>query len=1054
MPLFLFFIALIFSAVATAQEQKVLVVHSYHQGFFWTDSIQRGFAQQLEGHPLDIRILYLDSKRSQSQQFFNQLESLYRTKLSEEHFDAIVVSDNNALALMQRLSDVLDNTPVIFSGINNYEPSLHQGLRATGVIEDVDLLANLALIERLHPKHKQILVVSDHSVTGSALRAQIENFLDNNPIYRDKVRHFVPDSVETLKQKVSKMNIDNVVLFWTYYRDIHGNIATDKDWRDINQASNAPVFMVHDVGLGHGAVGGVIQSGYRQGFEAAKLLTQVLDNPEKPLPAVVSAESDIKLDYQSVVRWGLGAEQEASSVFFNKPAEFTERYAREIKLFGSVLVAMTIIILLLSYYLQRIRRSESIARESQAILESVFDQSMQYMGILDQHGLLKSGNDRLQSLFNRQEMRVDRPLWHHKNWSEEARQLLASYFHSSHRQVATFEAEIWSKEHGAMVLEVSLKPFSQQVANQEQYLFEARDITSRKAMEDKLYHRESSLRNYYEQQPVMMVTLDSNNRVQEVNRFAQQLLGYQPLDMLGHYLCSFYCDEKALYPRQVLLQPQQVMNGVWRREIEYRHADGHSVWVRENIRPLRDSDQLLIVGEDITETKKLAKQLEYQARYDLLTDTYNRNYFELELQTALREVESHRRVHAMLYLDLDQLKVLNDTVGHDAGDAAIQFCASMLEEVLPYNAVLARMGGDEFAVLLKDCDEHGAINIAKQIITTLGEQIFRWEDTQLFMSCSVGVRIIDHTAETPQMVHAQADSACHAAKEQGRNRYNLFSLDNEELRHRQLEMQSVNLVHEALSSKRLELFAQRILNLSGEGSPLCFEILVRIRDAQGNYLSPGVFVPAAERYNIAHWIDKQVISQTLEWFEARPEVVEQLGRCAINLSGQSMGNQEFIDFLLARLQSSSIPCEKICLEITETAAMSNIDQALDFFTRVKALGCLIALDDFGSGLSSFGYLKKLPVDIVKIDGLFVRDINVNEMDRVMVRSINDLAKQMGKVTVAEFVENDQVRACLVDLGVDYGQGYGIGHPKPLAELVHELQQLDPTSRKSSNLSPA
>lgn len=154
-----------------------------------------------------------------------------------------------------------------------------------------------------------------------------------------------------------------------------------------------------------------------------------------------------------------------------------------------------------------------------------------------------------------------------------------------------------------------------------------------------------------------------------------------------------------------------------------------------------------------------------------------------------------------------------------------------------------------------------------------------------------------------------------------------------------------------------------------------------------------------------------------------------------------MGNQEFIDFLLERLQSSSIPCEKICLEITETAAMSNIDQALGFFTRVRTLGCLIALDDFGSGLSSFGYLKQLPVDIVKIDGLFVRDINVNEMDRVMVRSINDLAKQMGKVTVAEFVENDQVRELLIELGVDYGQGYGIGHPKPLAELVDELQQL-------------
>jgi diguanylate cyclase (GGDEF)-like protein/PAS domain S-box-containing protein len=1040
-PLFLFFIAMLCSAIVSAQEQKVLVVHSYHQGFFWTDSVQRGFAQQLEDHPLDIRVLYLDSKRSQSQQFFNQLESLYRTKLSEEHFDAIVVSDNNALALMQRLSDVLQNTPVIFSGINNYIPTLHQGLKATGVIEDIDLLANLTLIERLHPKHKQILVVSDYSVTGLALRAQIEEFLDKNPQYRDKVRHLVPDNVDMLKQEVSRLNIENVVLFWTYYRDINGNVATDKDWRDINQASNAPLFMVHDIGLGHGAVGGVIQSGYRQGFEAAKLLAYVLGNPTQPLPAVVRAESDIKLDYQSVVRWGLGAEQEASSVFFNKPAEFTERYAKEIKLFGSLFIVMVMVIVLLSYYLQRIRRSESIARESQAILESVFDQSMQYMGILDHHGLLNSGNDRLQSLLYHQDIRLDRPLWHHKHWSEDARQLLANYFQSQNRNVATFEAEIWSKEHGAMVLEVSLKPFSQQVGDQEQYLFEARDITSRKAMEDKLYQRESSLRSYYEQQPVMMVTLDNNNRIQEVNRFAQQLLGYQPLDMLGHHLCAFYSDEKALYPRQVLLQPQQVMHGVWRREIEYRHADGHSVWVRENIRPLRDSDQLLIVGEDITETKKLAKQLEYQASYDLLTDTYNRNYFELELQTALREVESHRRVHAMLYLDLDQLKVLNDTVGHDAGDAAIQFCASMLEEVLPHNAVLARMGGDEFAVLLKDCDEYGAISVAKHIISTLSEQLFRWEDTRLFMSCSVGIRIIDHTAETPQMVHAQADSACHVAKEQGRNRYNLFSLDNEELQRRQLEMQSVNLVHEALSNKRLELFAQQILNLRGEGSPLCFEILVRIRDAQGNYLSPGIFMPASERYNIAHWIDKQVITQTLEWFEARPEVVEKLGRCAINLSGQSMGNQEFIDFLLERLQLSSIPCEKICLEITETAAMSNIDQALGFFTRVKALGCLIALDDFGSGLSSFGYLKQLPVDIVKIDGLFVRDINTNEMDRVMVRSINDLAKQLGKVTVAEFVENGQITEHLKALGVDYGQGYAIGHPQPLAELVEALQPL-------------
>jgi len=1031
-------VTLLWSVFVTASEPKILVVHSYHQGFFWTDSIQRGIEQQLSDRMLDMRVLYLDSKHNQSEQFFAQLESLYRTKLRKEKFDAILVSDNNALELMQRLAPIIKETPVIFNGINNYHPSLHQSLNATGITEDIDLEANLALIERLHPDYTQLFIVIDHSLTGGVLRHKIEDFVRQYPQYRDKIVQIIPDSLMDLQQQLAKLNQDNVVLFGSYFRGKQGGVGSERDWIRINKASNAPLFMMHDIGLGHGTVGGVIQSGYRHGIESAKLLEFILDNPEQTLPAVKKSDSEIKLDYQAVIRWGLGAEQEASSVFFNKPIKFSERFAKEIRLFACLLVLMSAVILLMGYYLQRMRRSESAARESQAILESIFDQSMQYMGILDVNGVLTSGNEHLQSLLYHQGLCLDRPLWFHPNWSEKSQALLEEYFHALHHKVSTFEAEIWSKEHGTLVLEISLKPFSQQVGNHKQYLFEARDITSRKLMEDKLYQRESTLRNYYEQQPVMMVTLDSNNRIQEVNRFAQLLLGYKPMAMLGHRLREFYFDDKVLFPRQVLLQPNQQVHGVWRREVEYRHAKGHRVWVRENIRPLSESDQLLIVGEDITETKQLSEKLEYQARYDLLTGTYNRNHFELELKTALREVGSHRRVHAMLYLDLDQLKVLNDTVGHDAGDAAIQFCASMLEEILPYNSILARMGGDEFAVLLKDCDEYGAINIAKLIISTLSEHLFIWEDTRLFISCSIGIRIIDHTAETPQMVHAQADSACHAAKEQGRNRYNLFSLDNEELQRRQMEMQSVNLVHEALSNQRLELFAQPIKSLQEYETQMHFEILVRIRNGYGDYVSPALFIPASERYNIAHWIDKQVITQTLEWFEQRPEVVEKLGRCSINLSGQSMGNQEFIDFLLDRLEGSSIPCAKICLEITETAAMSNLEQAIEFFTKLKMLGCMIALDDFGSGLSSFGYLKKLPVDIVKIDGLFVRDINVNEMDRVMVRSINDLAKQLGKVTVAEFVENKQIMQYLIDLGVDYAQGYGIGHPQPLSELVNRL----------------
>ncbi|MGF1752190.1 EAL domain-containing protein [Vibrio makurazakiensis] len=1032
---------MLLSFFAKAETKDVLVVHSYHHGFFWTDRFQSGFSGQLENEDISYRVVYLDTKRTQSEEYLEQIYQLYKTKFSQEQFSAIVVSDNNALNIMQRLAPELGDTPVIFGGINNYSPELHSDINATGVTEDIDLLSNIALIERLQSNVEEILVVSDFSITGEAVRAQVDKFLDENPRYRSIVKHYIPDSYAEMKKKASQMNNANSVLFWVYYRDQQGNISDDQDWIELNQQSNAPIYMVHDLGLGHGAIGGVIQSGFVQGREAARILKKVLSSePQAQLPSVRTGSPEIKLDYQMVKRWNLGAEGEFAATFFNKPQPFLARYQAEIRTLGSAFVLMAVIILALGYYLKRLKQSESTSRKNQLLLESIFDQSLQYIGIVDLQGKLVSSNSKLHELLYHEGFQLDAALWQHKYWEASTAKTLSDYFLNDLANGALhFEGEIWDRELGAVVLEISLKPLPNQNQNQAQMLFEARDITSRKLTENKLFQRESNLRLYYDKQPVMMITLDVNNRIQQVNQFTEQLLGY-PLDqLLGHRPREFYVDDNALIPRQVLLLPQQAMKGVWRRDIEYRHANGQTVWVRENIRPLVDSDQLLIVGEDITETRALAEQLEYQASYDLLTDTYNRNYFETVLAKSLKEVESHMRTHAMLYLDLDQLKVLNDTAGHDAGDAAILFCAGLLEDVLPYKAVLARMGSDEFAVLLKDCTERDAINVCRTIIETLSEQAFLWDDIRLHLTCSIGIRLIDHTASSPQTVHAQADAACHAAKDEGRNRYTLYQVDDEAQQRRHLEMASVNLVHDALAHDRLELFAQRILNLDGSSELMHFEILVRIKNNKGEYVSPGIFMPASERYNVAHLIDRQVVTQTLQWLESHPEAIEELGLCSINLSGHSMGNNEFIEFLLNSLSESAVPCEKLCFEITETAAMSNMNQAIELFSRLKDLGCIIALDDFGSGLSSFGYLKKLPVDIVKIDGIFVRDIDVNEMDYVMVRSINDLAQQMGKRTVAEFVENTQIIDKLIELGVNYGQGYIIGRPMPLAELVDELR---------------
>lgn len=1047
MRICLILLAVFLSSLTYAKDNDVLIIHSYHQGFFWTDGFQEGLEQVLDGSSVSTRVMYLDAKRNQSDEYLTQLYELYKTKFEQEQFQAVVVSDNIALNLVNRLGSQLKDTPVIFAGINNYRKSLHSNLSATGLIEHVDLYSNIALIERLQPALDKIYIVSDHSETGRSVREQISKFLRTYPEYERKIVQVIPNTYQELIDSISQLGPQSAALFWVYYRDINGRVIAERQlWKELNQFSNAPIYMVHDLGLDNGAVGGVLIGGKQHGVQAGEILLDVLENNQWPKVSV--ARPEIKLDYQVVQKWGLGAEDVTSSVYFNRPQSLVEQYHREIKLVGSLVSVLLFIIVILVYYLSRLKRSEQLATESQMLTEMVFDQSYHFIGVLDSKGCVTSSNRKLQELLYNQGFNQDSPIWQHKYWQQGAVKQFKRFLAQEHQGNATqFEAEVWHAEEGALVLEISLKPIPSGVESA-RYLLEAKDITSRKITEERLYQREANLSHYYDQQPVMMVTLDDQNRIQQVNHFAEQLLGYTPDQILGHRLSEFYLHEDALIPRQVLLQPKQVMKGVWRREVEYCHADGQVMWVRENIRPLVETGHLLIVGEDITETRKLSEQLAYQARHDVLTGTYSRNYFEKELDKALQEVETHIRTHAMLYLDLDQLKVLNDTAGHEAGDAAIQFCASMLEEVLPYNTVLARMGGDEFAIILKDCTEYDAKKLAKMIIHCLSEHPFVWEDIRLNLNCSIGIRLIDHTASSPQMVHAQADTACHVAKEEGRNRYSLYCQDDKELRRREQEMESVNLVHDALANKRIELFGQRIMSLGSDESGMHFEILVRIRNVKGDYISPGIFMPASERYNIAHLIDREVVSQTLDWFGSNPLAMDNLSQVAINLSGHSMGNREFIQFLLTRLQESPIPCDKICLEITETAAMSNMNQAIEFFSQLKALGCLIALDDFGSGLSSFGYLKKLPVDIVKIDGIFVRDIDVNEMDHLMVRSINDLAKQMGKRTVAEFVENTCIIDRLMDLGVDYAQGYIIGKPKPLPMLVDELIDEHRVSTKS------
>ncbi|WP_413113055.1 putative bifunctional diguanylate cyclase/phosphodiesterase [Thaumasiovibrio sp. DFM-14] len=706
-----------------------------------------------------------------------------------------------------------------------------------------------------------------------------------------------------------------------------------------------------------------------------------------------------------------------------------------------LIAVLVLVISMLVVTIRQMRRSDAQLNRSQALFEGVFDQSFQHIGIVDENGLLVSGNLALQGMIGHGQVKYDRPFWRWSCWhTEGAETLRQAFVRAKMGQITSFEIELKSCEQGIRLLEISFKGIDREDAEAgRQILFEARDITSRRQTEEKLRDSEVGYRLLYENQPVMLLAVDQRSRIQSVNQFAADLLGYSKRELLGHKVTDFY-DGDEVPPQQIMAQSEAAETPVSRRELRYRTASGKPVWIRETIRIMPSNLQMLLVGEDITDNQELRSKLEYQASHDFLTHLFNRSYFESELQRVLKEVACKGNSYAMIYIDIDQFKVINDTAGHEAGDEALKQVALLLSDIAPVRSIISRLGGDEFAMLVPDCGEARAQALGALILDTLDSNEFFWRNNRFSFSASLGIRLIDHTAGSPQQVHAQADTACHAAKDEGRNRLHIYHPDDEELKRRELEMVYVNRIHDAIDEQRFELYAQQILPLALESKMHHYEILVRMRDTNGEMASPGVFLPAAERYNLAHLIDRYVVEHTLRWLASAPQALAQLELCSINLSGQSMGNDEFVGFLEHTIRSSPVPPQKLCLEITETAAIGNMSKAISLFSRLKKIGCQIALDDFGSGLSSFGYLKRIPVDIIKIDGMFVRDIARDEMDLAMVKAINDLAKTMGKKTVAEFVEGEEILAQLKELNVDYAQGYLIGKPCPLPELVAKLSQ--------------
>ena len=530
-----------------------------------------------------------------------------------------------------------------------------------------------------------------------------------------------------------------------------------------------------------------------------------------------------------------------------------------------------------------------------------------------------------------------------------------------------------------------------------------------------------------------VVTTDESGKVAYLNPVAEKLTGWSVGEAQGKPLREVFRveDIHGDVTEPVYMEALRQGSG----ELLLHGRSGTVSTITHTSAPILAAGERLLgnvlVFQDVTPLRNMAQEMAYHASHDPLTGLINRREFELRLSQALEGAQRRGEQHVLLYLDLDQFKVVNDTCGHRAGDELLHQLSVVLQGRLRRTDVLGRLGGDEFGLLLQHCPLEMGVHIAEDIRTAVKAFRFAWEHKVFSIGASIGVVPIGAEDASVGEVLSAADVACYTAKDLGRNRVHVYEPKDAELARRQGEMRWISRITDAQEHHRLMLYYQEIARISGDDDGTRqMEILLRMRDEQGKIVPPDAFLPAAERYNLMPALDRWVIEHAFEWYRAygTPNLI-----CSINLSGTSLNDTGLMSFIRGQFERTGVAAQGICFEITETAAVANLAAASALIQELQAMGCQFALDDFGSGLSSFGYLKSLPVDTIKIDGSFVRDIATDPVARAMVAAIHTLAKVMGKQTIAEFAENEEILADLGAIGVDYAQGYCIGKPAPLSE---------------------